>query len=861
MKKRLFFVLNFLLITVFAAQAQTSVPTINYFLPQENFTCNSQIPKPSDVLGFELTAQHATYEQVVNYMKALDAVSDRVSIETNGLTSEYRPLIFVRFTSKKNQDNVDNLITEHQKLSNPLSPVSFDTKNMPVFIWLGYSVHGNEASGMNASLAVAYFLAAAEGPEMDNILQNSVIVMQPSINPDGSNRFANWVNTTRSFTEVSDPSSREFSEPWPGSRSNHYWFDMNRDYLAQIHPESRARNEVFFKYRPNILGDYHEQGTNANYFFMPGIEARTNTITPSDNWELTRQVGEFHAKELDKIGTLYFTGESFDDFFYGKGSTFPDIHGTIAMLFEQASSRGHAQMSSNGVLRFAETVRNQAYCSYSTIRAAMAMRTTLLDHQVAAYANALKSAQKAPFQAYIFGTSASKTENYNFLQTLKRLRVDAYKLAKETKIGDKTYTVSDSYVVPLAQAEYLTVKTLFENVKQFRDSAFYDISAWTMTEAFNLQYSQLSSTNGYMGEKVDNPVQPVGKVIGGKANYAYIFKSNGNYYTQKLIYGLQDKGLRVRAAQRPFKYNGMEFGYGSAMISVTAQSLDAEQIYRLISELAAKSDVDVWAVNGGMASDITLGSGEFALLRKPEIAILVGQGASSATAGEIWHMFDVRLQIPASLIDNSRLDGLDLSKYNTLIVSGAHANLSKGAQEKLAAWVRDGGVMITTDNGWRLANQIGVTKIETVKEEAVKDEDKKQPQYRPYAELKTAQDGKTINGVILNCKLDISHPIAWGYQQDEIRVFRDGTTFFARPKDVYATPLSYTENPVVSGFVSNENAKKLVGTPSVMALAAGKGKVIVFADKPNFRAFWWGTNRLLLNAIFNSTAIRTARAE
>jgi hypothetical protein len=213
---------------------------------------------------------------------------------------------------------------------------------------------------------------------VDSLLNETVILLDPSFNPDGLNRFASWVNTHKSQTLVTDPVSRELNEAWPGGRTNHYWFDLNRDWLYVQHPESQGRIAKFHEWKPNILTDHHEMGSNSTFFFQPGVPSRINPLTPQKNRELTAKIGTFHARYLDKIGSLYFTEEDYDDFYYGKGSTFPDVNGAVGILFEQASSRGHAQETINGVLSFPFTIRNQVTTSFSTLAAARALRTELL---------------------------------------------------------------------------------------------------------------------------------------------------------------------------------------------------------------------------------------------------------------------------------------------------------------------------------------------------------------------------------------------------------------------------------------------------------------------------------------------------
>lgn len=318
--------------------AQDYQVDLDYYLPND-VSYNSNIPTPKSVLGHEVGDWHVTHDKLAQYMQVVAASSDRISIESRGTTFEGRPLLLLTVTSPANHNNLENIRKDHIALTENNSSAQ-NTTAMPIVVYQGFSIHGNEPSGSNAALALAYYLAAAQGPKIDELLQNTVILLDPSFNPDGLQRFAYWANMHKSQNINPDPNDREYSEVWPGGRTNHYWFDMNRDWLPVQLPESRARIKTFHNWYPNILTDHHEMGTNSSFFFQPGIPSRTHPLTPQKNQQLTGDIAKFHAKALDKIGSFYYTEESFDDFYYGKGSTFPDINGGIGILFEQASSRG-----------------------------------------------------------------------------------------------------------------------------------------------------------------------------------------------------------------------------------------------------------------------------------------------------------------------------------------------------------------------------------------------------------------------------------------------------------------------------------------------------------------------------------------
>ena len=360
-------------------QAQSQFD-LSYYLPK-NVTYNQDIPTPQSVLGFEVGEWHVTHDKLVEYMKLLSTVSNRITIEDRGKTFEGRPILLLTVTSPENHKNVDAIRTQHLKLIDYKQSNQLNTDAMPLVVYQGFSIHGNEPSGSNSSLILAYYLAAAEGDEIEELLKNTIILLDPSFNPDGLQRFAYWANTNKSDFLNMDPNDREFHEVWPGGRTNHYWFDMNRDWLPVQLPESRARIETYNNWMPNILTDHHEMGTNSTFFFQPGVQSRVHPLTPKLNQELTKEIGNYHAKALDNIGSLYFTEERYDDYYYGKGSTFPDINGGIGILFEQASSRGHAQETDNGLLTFPFTIRNQFTTALSTLKAAQEMRGKLLKYQ------------------------------------------------------------------------------------------------------------------------------------------------------------------------------------------------------------------------------------------------------------------------------------------------------------------------------------------------------------------------------------------------------------------------------------------------------------------------------------------------
>ena len=813
------------------AQSQTDLA---YYLPQ-NITYNKNIPTPASVIGHEVGEWHVTHDKLVQYMQTLAAASDRISIEDRGSTFEGRPLLMLTITSTQNHSNLESIRQTHIAST---ESNSVDTNNMPIVVYQGFSIHGNEPSGSNASLLVAYYLAAAESSDVKALLEKTVILFDPSLNPDGLQRFAYWANTNKSENLNSDPNDREYSEVWPGGRTNHYWFDMNRDWLPVQLPESRVRIASYHKWLPNILTDHHEMGTNATFFFQPGIPSRTHPLTPKLNQELTKNIGNFHAKALDKIGSLYYTEESYDDFYYGKGSTFPDINGGIGILFEQASSRGHIQESKNGILTFPFTIRNQFTAALSTLEAAMSMRKEILQYQHNFYKNARKEATKANNNAIVFGDEKDAAKTYHLAEILKRQHIDFHELDRDMTSGGKTYKKGFAYVIPKNQKNSRLITAMFEKRTKFQDSLFYDVSAWTFPLAFGLDYSE-TITMSAAGAKVDELKLHTGQVS-SKSNYAYLMEWH-EYYSPKALNTILGKDLRAKVGMKQFSMNGKSYDYGTILIPVQNQKLSSDELYDFLKIIAAESHINIDAVSTGLTEGIDLGSNQFRALEQPKVAMLVGDGIRSTDAGEIWHLFDQRYDMLITKLDTRSLKYTDLNRYNTIIVPSG--SVDGEATKKLKSWVQNGGTLIAYRSALNWLNKNELIKLEFKKND-------REAKDITFEQRRNFNGAQVIGGAIFEAKTDRSHPINFGYKNDKIALFRNNTLFMKADKQSYNNPITYTKDPLLSGYISKPNLDSLSMTVPYKSKRMGSGKLVVFTDNTNFRAFWYGTNKLLMNAIF-----------
>jgi hypothetical protein len=824
--------LIFIATTTLFSQTKTD---LSYYLPKD-VQYNPNIPTPESVIGHEVGEWHITHDKLVEYMYALAKASDRVTIENRGKTFEGRPLVLLTITAPENHQNLEAIQSAHTGATN-LNDTT--TENRPIVVYQGFSIHGNEPSGSNASMLVAYYLTAGQGSKIDGLLKNTVILFDPSFNPDGLQRFAYWANTNKNINLNPDPNDREYDEVWPGGRTNHYWFDMNRDWLPVQLPESRARIETFHKWMPNILTDHHEMGTNSSFFFQPGIPSRTHPLTPKLNQELTKGIATYHAKALDKIGSLYYSEESFDDFYYGKGSTFPDINGGIGILFEQASSRGHIQESDNGILTFPFTIRNQFTAALSTLEAANGMRKELLEYQHNFYKNARNEAAKEGNKAIVFGDEKDAAKTYHLAEILKRHRISFYELKSDFSENGKNYKKGYSYIVPKNQKNTRLINAMFEKRTTFQDSLFYDISAWTFPLAFNLDYTE--TTTAKAGDVVED-LQLLKGGVTSKSEYAYLFEWH-EYYSPKLLNAILKKGLRAKVSMKTFKANGKSYDYGTIMIPVKNQDLSTSEIYSFLNDAAQESYIKIDAVTTGLNDGIDLGSNNFKTLELPKIALLVGDGITSYDAGEIWHLFDTRYDIIATKLDTKNFSRADLSRYNTIIMVNSNSALNDSNAKKLKSWIQDGGTLVAYKNALRWLESEKLMKIDFKK----KDLTAKNISYEQRGDFRGAQ---VIGGAIFETKLDRSHPVNFGYKNDKLAMFRNTTIFVNGDKNSYNNPIQYTKNPLLSGYISKQNLDSISLTVPLKIDGIGRGNIIGFTDNTNFRAFWYGTNKLLMNAIF-----------
>ena len=826
------------LLVALGASAQPRVPLATPYAIAETASYDPSVPTPDQVLGYTIGERHTRPEEVVRYLQAVADASPRVTVGFHGETYEGRRLVHAIVTSPANHGRLAQIQAANVGLSEGTTTGPLDA--MPVVVYQGYSVHGNEASGTEAALVYLYHLAAGQGAEIERQLDQAVVLLDPLLNPDGRDRFADWANGWRGLgAPNADPGDREHREAWPAGRTNHYLFDLNRDWLPTELKESRGRMAWWHSWRPQVSTDHHEMGPEATFFFQPGIPSRNNPNTPAEAFALTSEIADYHAAELDRIGQLYYSEESFDDFYYGKGSTYPDVNGAVGILFEQASSRALLrETEQNGLLTYPVTVRNQLATSVSTLRAAVALRQRLLEHARDFYG------QRPDRGAYLIALDDRRTRGQALAQALARSRVQIHPLQEDVQAQGRTFRAGQAYVVPLDQPQGRLVTAAMERTLAYTDSLFYDVSAWTFPLAYGAVTAEVERAPR-MGAPVD-PAFDGGELVGGRAGVAYAIRWD-RYFAPRALRRLQDAGVRVRLAQTPFQASAggarQSFERGTLVVPVQSSGADPDSVHAVVARAVARDHVQAYALDSGRTpGGYDLGSRSWPVLPRARVALLAGEGTSPYGVGEVWHLLAERIGQPVSLLDPERLPSLD--DYTAIVLAdGGYNTLDSAATARLQSWVRGGGVLVGVQGGAEWAARAGMLSAEL--RPAPTDSTS-----RAYADLDAARGAQALGGSILEMTLDPTHPLGYGYPE-RVAVFKRGSALFEPGAPGTGQDVGvYAPAPLLSGYSSRENLARFPGAAALKAGRQGAGRVVLMDFGPSFRAFWWGTDGLLLNAVY-----------
>ena len=790
------------------------------------------IPSPESFLEYEIGSQHTRHDQIVSYLETLAASSENARITYYGKTHEGRKLPLLIIGSQENLVQLEDIKKQHLAYAKGSLEKQPD---IPVVINLAYNVHGNEPSSSEAALLAAYTLVASQNPIIESYREKALIFIDPTINPDGRDRHTQWANSYKGNPLVSDPMDAEHNEMWPRGRTNHYWFDLNRDWLLAINPESQGKLDWYHEWYPNVVTDFHEMGSQSTYFFEPMKDnGSKDPIMPKENYEqLNSLFATYFSKGLDSIGSLYFTKEVFDGTYPGYGSSYPDLQGGLGILFEQASSRGHKQKTAFDYITFPFTIRNQYVSSMATVQAAVENKQLLRNYQKAFFKSALTRAKRAKIKAYGY-TDTDKNRTKAFLDKLLRHRVNVLQ------------TGENSFAVPTEQPQYRMVQTFFETYDQYRDSVYYDASAWSVANFYNIPYKELTKMPTGKAVSLEGliPLKPL-----QKSNYAYAIKGN-DYNIPALTYYLQENDITVSTAFKEFETASQEsYSYGSLVVPVAPQKKNADEIFAVLTEAQAKFNIQINSLSTGFSSNgIDVGSRYIRPLEKPKAMMLIGDGVRSYEAGEVWHLLDTRVGMPITKVRKNYFDRVDLEQYNTLVLVSGRYKWDEKTVEKLKTWVKNGNTLVAQGTACKALIEHKIVSEEIYK--SPKDSLQKVAR-KPYVDAPENIGRERLGGVFVKGELDITHPLGFGYTAKNIPLYKNNLVWLKASKSAYGTPMIYDQNPHIDGYISKANRENnFPNSVPLVVSRLGKGRVILFAENPNFRGTAYGTNRLFLNALF-----------
>ncbi|HCV03460.1 MAG TPA: peptidase M14, partial [Pseudoalteromonas sp.] len=551
---------------------------------------------------------------------------------------------------------------------------------------------------------------------------------------------------------------------------------------------------------------------------------------------------------------LYFTEESFDDFYYGKGSTYPDVNGGVGILFEQASSRGHLQETINGPLSFPFTIKNQLLTSLSTFQAAIDNRTDLLDYQAKFYNKAIDLAGDEDFKGYVVKGGADTSRMQYFLDLLKQHQINAYVLEEPLKVNGQSFS-EKSYYVPLAQPQFRLIKAIFSEQQRFVDNTFYDVSGWTLAHAFNLEFAKVSSNWGLnvAKEPWQQPVKSSYAAL--PQSYAYAFKWD-DYLAPKMLNSLLEQGVKARVALSPLTaktpMGEVAFEPGSILVPAGLQT-DSNWVSYL-NQAQNEFGIEITPISSGLTvKGADLGSRSMAVVKAPKVLLVGGEGSSQYELGEVWYYLDRFVGTAPSIVEMQRLDDIDLENYSHIILAhGNYNRLDDATKVAIKSWVRKGGVIWGHKGGAKFLADQQLLKANYLSRRDVASAF--DTTGLTYADKDDLAGRQRIAGAIFNTSVDLSHPLTYSLNRNTLPVFKNSTWLLEKSDAPFVNVLTYTDKPLLAGFTDDVNVEQVAGAAGLIAHSYGKGSVIGMTDNPVFRGYWYGTSRLLSNALFFGNA-------
>ncbi|WP_296620167.1 M14 family metallopeptidase [Marivirga sp.] len=805
-----------------------------------------ELQSPESKLGYSLGDKFTFHHQVVDYFKYLAESSDQIILKKYGETYEGRPLYYAVISSSENIDNLDQI--QNQNIAQTGLEGDLGTVADKAVVWLSYNIHGNEASSTEASMKTAYELLSG-GMGSQDWLENTVVIIDPCVNPDGRDRYANFYRRYGAKNFNPNLDAVEHDEPWPGGRPNHYLFDLNRDWAWQTQSESKSRMKVYHEWMPHIHVDFHEQSINSPYYFAPAAEPLHEVIT---DWqkEFQIQIGQNHAKYFDQNNWLYFTRERFDLFYPSYGDTYPTFNGAIGMTYEQAGN-GRAGLGALTNLEDTLTLKDRLEHHYTTGMSTIEIASKnaeKLNNEFRKYFSRNINSPEDPFKTYIIKWTEDKKHDIEaLLNFLKDQKIEVGQLGKKQSLSGYSYfkrqdanfkSTEKDLVISAYQPKSTLIQALFDPKPNYSDSLTYDITAWAIPYAYGLETYGLKN-------KINS--EPIEEQLYEKENlqsaYAYAVKWN-SFNSAKFLAEALKRDIKVRIAYKNLKFNSEEFKRGSLIITQT----NNEQIKNLneeLLELSNEFELEVYPISSGFADKIyDIGSSEIQFLKAPRIAVLMDEGVSSLAYGEIWHFFEQSLDYPIHSIRVNSFDRTNISDYDQLILpSGRYSNLSEEGKSKLNEFAKSGGKIIAMGSAISLFADQENGQLKSKEAEASEDA------LALYENAERKRLSSSIFGAIYDVQLDNSHPLAFGLSNQYFSLKTSGNAYDYLPKG-WNVGLIKSDRSHIAGFAGYK-AKQLQLKSMVFGVESfGSGEIVYLQDDPLFRAFWHQGKMLFSNALF-----------
>ena len=848
-----------------------------WLLPIDGFEADPAIPDSKTVLRYRWGDEISSHLQIERYLEALhQAAPDRTQLVKYGQSYEGRSLNYLVISSAENIARLDELRGKNLALANPqnLEEEKADAivADSPVFVWLAYCVHGNEISPSDAALLTAYHLLADQREATKDWLKRLVVIIDPLQNPDGRDRFVNVFRESRGRFMQSHPYSNEHTERWPNGRSNHYWFDMNRDWFRHSQQEVKAKVAAYLHWHPQIFVDAHEMGRNSSYYFPPPTDPKNPYLLESQS-DWFSKLGRHQAGWFDRFRFGYVTREIFDAFYPGYGSEWPTLQGGLGILWEQASARGAlVDRDDETELTYRNGVRNHYVSGLATLEFAAKHRSELLRSYHAARQAAVELGRSGPVKHYFIPRSKPQRAQ-RFVSMLARNGIEVRTLSKTisvecTDVADEQTRLrriaAGSYHIPVAQPTARLLRAILDRQVDMDDkflrrqlernqlrlpNEIYDVTAWSMPLAFGVP--TLSTDESLeVNSETWMPTEKRPQTDLQSAQVAYLIPG-----TDGAIRGmakmLQD-GVRFHVADEPFRLNGRDFERGTLIAKVANNPSDLNERLQTVMTDFGVSDV-VATDTAYVENGAHMGGPDVRWVKPPQVLLLVNR-PSNYSSGHTWHLFDQVLGYPTTRVKGRDFDSIDLSKFNTIVLPdgrySASSGFGKARAEALSSWIRKGGTLITLRGAtrWASSKDIGLLKNRIVKRtvpDAGKSDGTEKSDDQPE---KVSPD--SVPGAFFRANVFQQHWVTYGFEET-MDVFYSGNLILSPTSETGGRSLvtfSAKDQLLTSGFCWPDNLELMSETPYVFSRRFGRGQLIAFVDDPNFRAMYPALQRLFINA-------------